>query len=671
MLVLVLVALLSPPPLPGQDIDMDRVKADEFFRWGVIAFHDGYYNNAIQSFESALSLKPEDDLPRDWLGKAFYQSGLEEQALNEWDYIVQNGGGTQLLDSRIRFISYRRALGRELEEEERFILSSTIDANDGSYYAFSRPSSVKTRTDGTFYVVAFGSNEVLNIDSNNRIVDILNGGIEGYDHPFDIVEIDNRYLFISEYSRNRITKCNLAGEKILSFGSRGTGPGELLGPQYLAVDDKGYIYVTDFGNRRVSKFDYDGNFILSFGKKTDQFSGLPAPTGIAVMGGRIYVADRQERKIAIFDSSGNFIASRAKGLLNSPEGLTPFGPNNLLIADTTRVLDLDLEDETISSRGDIETYGKRVINAAIDANGNMLAVDFDLNRVFTFSRMASLYTGFFVQLVRIDATRFPEIVADVSVTNRAGKPVVGLKKENFRVSEFTRPIEEFEFYSASLDHSRMSLIIVVEKSNAANREQESIRKIVEAIYTSFNDNSRLKIVSAGQSPVVENDYGDTLLALKTAAVKEPFSDSWQFDESIRAAAAELLRSRGRKAIIFISQGGLGHKAYERYSLMELAQFLKNNSVQFNALHIGSDNVSPDIGYLCAATAGQQAFFYRPRGIEEIFRNIAQYVEPRYILKYTSAADTSFGKRYMQLAAEVTLQRKSGYDENGYFSALEF
>jgi hypothetical protein len=59
-----------------------------------------------------------------------------------------------------------------------------------------------------------------------------------------------------------------------TFGSSGSGAGQLSGPQGVAVDNAtGDVYVADRGNQRVVKFDATGNFILTFGKGVDQTTG--------------------------------------------------------------------------------------------------------------------------------------------------------------------------------------------------------------------------------------------------------------------------------------------------------------------------------------------------------------------------------------------------------------
>src|ERR1700685_3423228 len=51
-----------------------------------------------------------------------------------------------------------------------------------------------------------------------------------------------------------------------SFGGPGSGPGELEGPEGVAVNDAtGNVYVADTGNDRIDEFEPDGAFVRAWG----------------------------------------------------------------------------------------------------------------------------------------------------------------------------------------------------------------------------------------------------------------------------------------------------------------------------------------------------------------------------------------------------------------------
>ena len=72
---------------------------------------------------------------------------------------------------------------------------------------------------------------------------------------------------------------------VLEFGEWGSGDGQFIGINGLAVDSRGRIYVTDAGNGRVQVFESDGTFVLKFGEPGSgdgQFQSPSSPNGIAV-----------------------------------------------------------------------------------------------------------------------------------------------------------------------------------------------------------------------------------------------------------------------------------------------------------------------------------------------------------------------------------------------------
>jgi hypothetical protein len=294
-----------PPPVPGSDaLDFDQVRADEEFRSGVRAFNNGFYNEAILSFQRSLSFKPAAELTRSWLGRAFYLSGFTDAALAEWKTAAASGGGSVLLESFIEVLEARQGLVRELMEGERWVVAGDVQAQAGELVVFKRPAVVRARGDGSFFVVSYLTNEIVQIDLNGIVRQRMRGGLAGFDHPFDLAQAADGTFYVSEFRGDRVTKCGASGSVLGVLGAE-AGAGKLLGPQYLALDDDGNVYVSDWGNRRAVKYNKIGEFVVSFGQKNDFYPGFTAPTGIVFFNGNVYVADSQRRHIAVFDPNGN------------------------------------------------------------------------------------------------------------------------------------------------------------------------------------------------------------------------------------------------------------------------------------------------------------------------------------------------------------------------------
>ncbi|MFP4644217.1 MAG: hypothetical protein ACLFM0_07670, partial [Spirochaetales bacterium] len=161
-----LFASLCVSPASAQNIDFDSLEADEEFGWGVRAYHRGYFQDAISSFNSALSLDSENDLVREWLGRAYFRSGLEQAAADEWNGLVERGEGSVYLEEMLEHISRRRSVGPDAVATEPYIHAREFEGLRGERTVFRRPTAVHSRSDGSMLVVSFGGHEIALLDVN-------------------------------------------------------------------------------------------------------------------------------------------------------------------------------------------------------------------------------------------------------------------------------------------------------------------------------------------------------------------------------------------------------------------------------------------------------------------------------------------------------------------------
>ena len=82
----------------------DESFAAEEFRRGIQSFYRGSYNDSVFCFEKALTYLPEDNLILTWLGKSYYRSGLETNALEAWTQAEESGYGGLLLKNMIQVV---------------------------------------------------------------------------------------------------------------------------------------------------------------------------------------------------------------------------------------------------------------------------------------------------------------------------------------------------------------------------------------------------------------------------------------------------------------------------------------------------------------------------------------------------------------------------------------
>ena len=660
--ILVCFLCLIPAFLPAQLIDINASRSADQLRWGVQAFHRGFFNDSWVALEKAITFQPTNTLATIWLGRAQWKAGYEEDALKTWQRLVDAGRGTAVVRDWIKVIGLRRGLGRELAGNPPWVVSSELDGTLISGHPFKRPTSVRPRPDGSFWVVAFGSNEVLRYDANFRLVDSLHGGLEGFDRPYDVLEADDGSLYVSEYGANRIAKCSPRGDKIKTFGRKGRADGLLLGPQYLAADGRGYMWVTDWGNSRVVRFDMDGNFVQSI-------SGIAGPTGIAVYEDKLFVSEKSNKRILIYELNGNPISSIGEGTLQAPEGLAFTADGHLLVADGNRIMECDIERETWSVRGDTSASTGRLVQQSVDPNGDILGVDFDQSKIVLLNSVSALYSGLVVRVDRVNSLKFPEVYVDVSVENRLGRPIVGLTGDNFVVTEMRSPVGTPTLALANTSVKTSDVTLLVERSPALETYRSAVEQAVGDLYGLVIKEGRIKALSAAEKPLREADFGETRLRFIRQSLQTPPSAKWRFDIAAKAAGDELITavSGARRAIVFMTSGTLGPGAFATYSLTETAAYMRNSGIAFYPVLFGSQPPDEDLSFLASETGGSLFNASSPGGMLEVMHQISARIGPIYTLHFFSATPPEFGEKYIPLEIEVTAQKVSGRDESGYYA----
>jgi DNA-binding beta-propeller fold protein YncE len=656
--------------------DLNALYAREEFRVGVQAYNRFAFNEAILSFERALSFRSGEPLLLDWLGRAYYRSGLEETALRQWRSARESygpaSGEALLISSHIETVRNRRSLLPVADDGVRYVEAGRYPGHYNDIILFRQPTAVLPLEDGSSWIVAYGSNELVRLDVNGVVRQRQRGPINGFDRPYDLVRGKDGRLYVSEYRGGRVSVLNRNGEWQSYIGSKGREAGMFVGPQNLALDEEGYLYVVDYGNRCISKFDPDGAFILSFGTKSAGFPGFLSPTGIAARAGRVYIADSVAKQITIFDGNGAYLGILVREGLTGPESLRFLSNGQLLVADTNRILMLDPNSAVIRELGVAGNSKVRIVGVDMDRNGNLLAANFQGDEVSVMTRFTDMASGLFVQIDRIMPDKFPLITVEISVQDRLRRPVVGLNGQNFILSEEGHTVSEQNFLGAGYRVDQADISILMERSNQTLGLRDDLAAAVRDITTALTESSSGRVISmvsaAGQPLKERTENGNWAVAARGDAAA--YTPRWRFDLGLRLAATDLLPGEKKRAVVFVGAGALGEFAFEQYGLSELAAYLANNGIIFHAIMVGGNQVDAGIRYLCDQTGGEVVTLYRPEGIGQVIRSIASIPSGSYILSYRSVLPTDFGRAYLPVEAEVYLMERSGRDGIGYFSPLE-
>jgi tripartite motif-containing protein 2/3/tripartite motif-containing protein 71 len=128
-----------------------------------------------------------------------------------------------------------------------------------------------------------------------------------------------------------------SGEKLRSFGTPGSGPGQLKYPREVALGGEGDILVVDSWNHRIQSFTPDGQHSVSEVSGELQFS---LPTGIAfnASNNKVYVTDANKHRVQVLNSDLTFSSTfgkkgNGKGQFYRPWGIACDRTGKVYVAD--------------------------------------------------------------------------------------------------------------------------------------------------------------------------------------------------------------------------------------------------------------------------------------------------------------------------------------------------
>ena len=95
-----------------------------------------------------------------------------------------------------------------------------------------------------------------------------------FNRPTDIAVATNGELFISDgYGNSRMHKYSADGQRLLSWGEPGSGPGQFDLSHCVRIDRHERLWVCDRNNRRIQFFDTDGRY-------SGEWTGLLQPNQV-------------------------------------------------------------------------------------------------------------------------------------------------------------------------------------------------------------------------------------------------------------------------------------------------------------------------------------------------------------------------------------------------------
>jgi uncharacterized protein (TIGR03663 family) len=227
----------------------------------------------------------------------------------------------------------------------------------GSFFLYRRPVETGTGSvDGVAYfpdsLAAFDANRAPAAPppepatlSDGRITFGRRGSDPGeLAQPADVFVDGAGNIWVADALNNRIQKFDASGQILGHVGRPGSSPGAFNEPWAVAVDDDGFVYVADTWNHRIQKFSPELEFVATWGQPGPQNNPGPldlyGPRDIVVaQDGTLWVTDTGNKRLLRFSTDGEPLGAigsggSASGQLEEPVGLTADRQGRFYVADT-------------------------------------------------------------------------------------------------------------------------------------------------------------------------------------------------------------------------------------------------------------------------------------------------------------------------------------------------
>ena len=233
--------------------------------------------------------------------------------------------------------------------------------------------------------------------------------IRGLNCPWGVAVNERGQIIVAERSGHCISIFSANGEKVRSFGSNGSAPGQLNYPQGVAITATGNILVCCLGNHCIQRFSPEGRSLKCIDTRSNgplQFNGS---TGIAIHphSNKIFIADERNHRIQILNPDYTFYKSfgsigTGNAELNCPSDISFDSTGNVFVCDhgNNRVQVFTEDGVYVRQFGEVESGDGELYRPAaiaIDSNDIVYICECDNHQISLFTRDGHFLKSFGTQ----------------------------------------------------------------------------------------------------------------------------------------------------------------------------------------------------------------------------------------------------------------------------------
>jgi len=662
--------------------------AEEEFQKAWLLFQDRKFDAAIEKLSQALLINPEFHWARRFLAQAYYFSGQTAEALEEYETLVRAMPHDLTLKNRIAALTSSGITAGQANEFLR-----VIPRTQG--YRYNRPTFIGSLASDRMAVLSLGNFEVGNMvsysaqgepyENRHRVSGKLN-------YPMAFAQNDDE-IWITDFKEDKIHRLAKNPRRYLSYlfnpdalGKTGSADLEFRAPAGIC-HRAGEFIIADSGNNRLQRISDSGRFIASITRPAE-LSAFESPFGLYCDENAIWVTEAGAGRISHLDRYGNIVAEHAPAEMKKPRHITYDAAEQVfLVADESAgIIFMDpsgaVKRKTTGYAGSDGrmTAFARPYAAAFDAFRNFYVADYGASEIVQFVPPGEKFAQLYLQVEKISAARFPTLGVYVTVStlgrDKSGIPdyLTGLTGEDFKIFENDATVGNLGVEYLKQFDDIFTGIILMPRSQKLKEAEAQLPWVLDHLLTRVREKDRYKVLTHGADIRRETDFTASRLKI-LKAVKDGLADDLIQPAALGTSSAalydavtELLTREGKRAVLYITDGGFDDETLAPYDKERLIGYARANHIAIHVVnfeHTGSEAESRAMLQDLALKTG--GTYHKALEIDpNLDAKLRGQKEVRYLLSYQSLMKREIRGQYIDVRVAARFRQMRGLDLSGYF-----
>ena len=279
-----------------------------------------------------------------------------------------------------------------------------------------------------------------------------------------------------------------------------------------------------------------------------------------------------------------------------------------------------------------------------------------------------------VTINQIDASYYPDVICYIVVTDEADRPISGLTKGNFSVSENNAAQTINSVSSIAVggggQTAPISVVLAIDKSGSMSEEGKMAAAISAAnkFIDLMHSNDKAFIISFSSDVRRHGIFSSLKSHLHDIVTWNNFAPGGgtALYDAVSVSTTEVLKEAGRKAVIALTDG-IENQSKTKYET--LVEKIKQGGIPVYTVGLGNtinENVMRQIAW---DSGGRYYHVPNSEDLVNLYSSISQQLHKIYVIKYTTKALLRGGTVHNVM---VTAQYPgmSGQDIKGYTGVVE-